>query len=146
VFDDKAIAKSEQFNDTLTILGSAVTGVKNAIGQVFIPSSPSSPRPRPQFVVQNRALIVSWVKDGWNFLKQVVLDLIAIFKGKDADVVNTWLLTARDNLNEALRSPRPSAARSPTSPAPSACSTTRRRARRRPRRSPTTRCRRGPTA
>jgi hypothetical protein len=42
------------------------------------------------------------VQNGWNFLKQVVLDLIAIFKGKDADVVNTWLLTARDNLNEAL--------------------------------------------
>jgi hypothetical protein len=37
VFDDKAIAKSEKFNDTLTILESAITGVKNAIGQVFIP-------------------------------------------------------------------------------------------------------------
>jgi hypothetical protein len=103
VFDDKAIAKSEQFNDTLTILGSAITGVKNAIGQVFIPQLTQFAQAATLFVVQNRALIVSWVKDGWNFLKQVVLDLIAIFKGKDADVVNTWLLTARDNLNEALQ-------------------------------------------
>jgi hypothetical protein len=101
-FDDNAIKKSEEFNDTLTILETAVTGVKNAIGQVFIPELTQFAQAATTFIVQNRAVIIDWVQNGWNFLKQVVLDLIAIFQGRDADVVNKWLLTARDNLNEAL--------------------------------------------
>jgi hypothetical protein len=102
VFDDSAIKKSQEFNDTLTILGAAVTGVKNAIGQVFIPELTQFAQAATAFIVQNKGIIIDWVKNGWAFLKQVVLDLIAIFKGQDADVVNTWLLTARDNLKEAL--------------------------------------------
>lgn len=102
VFDDKAIKASEEFNDTLTTLEGAITGVKNSIGQVFLPELTTLAASLTEFIVSNRAAIVDWVQKGWNFLKQVVLDVIAIFQGRDADVVNTWLLTARDNLNKAL--------------------------------------------
>jgi hypothetical protein len=101
-FDGNAIKKSEEFNDTLTILETALTGVKNAIGQVFIPELTQFAQAATKFIVDNRGLIIDWVQNGWNFLKQVILDLIEIFKGNDLNVVNTWLLTARDNLKEAL--------------------------------------------
>ena len=102
VFSDEAIAKSEEFNDTLTILEAAIVGVKNAVGQVFIPELTSLAKLLTEFVVRNRDAIVEWVQKGWLFLKQVVLDIVAVFQGRDADVVNKWVLTVRDGLEKTL--------------------------------------------
>lgn len=102
VFSQDAIAKSEEFNDTLTILEAAITGVKNAVGQVFIPELTTLAKLLTEFVVKNRDAIVEWVQKGWLFLKQVVLDVIALFQGRDTDVVNKWILDVRDGLQKTL--------------------------------------------
>lgn len=102
VFDGKAIKASEEFNDTLTRLEASFTGVKNAIGQLFIPELTRLASQLKTFLVENREEIVAWVKKGWDLVIQVIKDLVALFQGREADVVNTWLITARDNLVKAL--------------------------------------------
>lgn len=102
IFSDQAIKASDEFGDTLDRLLGAIKGVKNAIGQVFIPELTRLFRALTDWIVANRAEIVAWVQAGWDTVVQVVKDLIALFQGRDADVVNTWLITARDNLNRAL--------------------------------------------
>ncbi len=96
VFDDKAIKASEEFNDTLTILEGAFTGVKNAIGQVFLPELTDLAKRLTDFIVNNRDEIVAWIENGWKALKQIIEDVIASFSGRDADVVNKWTLSVRD--------------------------------------------------
>jgi TP901 family phage tail tape measure protein len=100
VFSDSAIAQSERFNDSMTTLVAALEGVKNQIGQAFIPVLTQLVETSTKWLVENRALIISWVKDGWAYVIQVVNDLFALFAGNDKAVVNTWLITVRDGLIE----------------------------------------------
>ena len=102
VFSDEAIAQSDKFGDTLDVLTGAITGLKNAIGQALIPELSRFAELATNFIVNNREQIVAWVKQGWDFVVQVVKDLVALFQGNEAEVVNTWLITARDNLTQAL--------------------------------------------
>ena len=102
VFSDQAIAQSDKFGDTLDTLLGAFTGLKNAIGQALIPELTRLAEIATNFIVNNRAQIVAWIQQGWDYVVQVVKDLVALFQGNEADVVNKWIITARDNLSEAL--------------------------------------------
>jgi hypothetical protein len=102
IFSEKAIAQSDKFGDTLDRLLAAITGVKNAVGQLLIPELTRLASSLTNFIVENRAAILEWVQKGWLFLVQIVKDLVALFQGRESDVVNDWILTARDALKQTL--------------------------------------------
>lgn len=98
ILDDKAIKQSTAFNDQLDELFNSIKGVKNQIGQVFIPELTRLADLATEFVVKNRTAIIDWVQKGWDVLKSVVLDLVALFEGREGDVVNKWIISARDGM------------------------------------------------
>lgn len=101
IFTDAQIAQSDKFGDTLDRFLLALTGLKNAIGQELIPELTKLAELATNFLVENRELILAWVRDGWEYVIQVVKDLVALFRGDEAQVVNRWLIDARDSLIDA---------------------------------------------
>lgn len=106
VFSQQGAAQAESFNDTLGRMWQSIAGVRNEIAQRFFPIFTELAAKLTEFFVNNRAQIVDLVMQGWQYLRQVVLDVMAIFNGNEGAVVNTWLITTRDGINDLVAAAR----------------------------------------
>lgn len=91
---------AETYNDTMARMRQAFVGVKNSVGMVFIPALTEAASFIQHFVTSYRQAITEFVAGHWETVVGVMRDLMAMVRGQDGRVKNTWLLEARDQVVE----------------------------------------------
>jgi hypothetical protein len=98
VFTSQQAQIGDKFSDAANRAGQSLVGLRNQIGLTFAPTLTKAVDAFTAGIVRNRSTILATITAGWLPLKQIVLDVINIFRGRDSQVANVWLVTARDNV------------------------------------------------
>lgn len=96
VLSDLAAGAMDRFTKASSTLGAAAYSTKQALLALFAPAFTSGANALTEFVVRARSGILALGASIADKVTPVIVDMIAILEGRDADVKNLWLLTARD--------------------------------------------------
>lgn len=101
VFTEQQAKIGDDFGDALDRTKAALTGVRNQIGLTFAPEFTQRLDEITAAIVRARPELVRLAVEGFDFMRQAVLDLIHAFQGKDSQVVGKWAIEVRDKVVEA---------------------------------------------
>lgn len=98
VFTEQQAKIGDDFGDALDRTKASLIGVRNQIGLTFAPEVTQRLDEITAAIVRARPELVRLAVEGFDFVRQAVLDLIHAFQGKDGEVVGKWAITVRDNV------------------------------------------------
>ena len=95
---DAEIKIGQKMNRSLEALSGTINGVKNKIGALFQPAILQASDALRQKVLENSQEMIKFGATVRDWVVPILEDLILLISGRDAEVKNTWLLKARDNV------------------------------------------------
>lgn len=103
VFSEEQTQASADYQDAINRVQTAISGVANQIGQVFLPKLTTLTDRATAFLVNNRAQIVDYAEQGWAYVIQVVEDFLALFRdGGQAQVALAWTKSVYDGVGDLI--------------------------------------------
>lgn len=101
VFSARGALIGTEFKTSVDHARDAMTGLRNAIALAIAPDLTRVFNGFTEDVVKHRKEVILLALEGYVFLRNTVLDFVAVFEGRDADVSQQWVLTLRDNVKVA---------------------------------------------